>query len=168
MGLAPAHRTREAWNKFLSDPGPVVIASAQGAACFGAAYEFLFNVRYQLSKHHLQDKAPLSLCHGGTVRGPLRNRWLWQRAKMCEWMFSHYHISPHYNAVIQEVRADGVVLCRRTFFPSKFTMVMPRFVGIDAVRNTKGLANANGFWKSTIPISTRRTATSMRRVWRSL
>jgi len=46
VGLAVAERTRLAWNKFLEDPGPVVIASAQGAVCFGAAYEFLFNVRY--------------------------------------------------------------------------------------------------------------------------
>ena len=35
--------------------------------------------------------------------------------------------------------ADGEVL------PSKFTMIIPRFLGIDAIRNTPGLANANGF-----------------------
>ena len=45
VGLGVAHKTREAWTKFLKDPGPIVIASAQGAACFGAAYEFLFNTR---------------------------------------------------------------------------------------------------------------------------
>mgnify|MGYP000491054241 CR=1 FL=1 len=33
VGLAHAERTREGWKKFLADPGPVVIASAQGAAC---------------------------------------------------------------------------------------------------------------------------------------
>src|SRR6266508_3806432 len=32
------------WSRFLNDPGPVVVAATQGAACFGAAYEFVFNV----------------------------------------------------------------------------------------------------------------------------
>lgn len=53
-------RTREAWNRFLADPGPVVIGSAQGAASFGAAYAFLFNTRYQLSKNHLAKKCSLT------------------------------------------------------------------------------------------------------------
>jgi sulfide:quinone oxidoreductase len=46
------------WTKFLNDPGPVVVAATQGAACFGAAYEFLFNATYQLRKNRL--KAPVS------------------------------------------------------------------------------------------------------------
>ena len=41
--LADAERAGQAWRKFLDDPGPVVIAATQGASCFGAAYEFLFN-----------------------------------------------------------------------------------------------------------------------------
>ena len=145
VGLAPAHRTREAWNKFLSDPGPVVIASAQGAACFGAAYEFLFNVRYQLSKHHLQDKAPLSYVTAEPFAAHFGIGGFGNAQKMCEWMFAHYHIASRMNSVITEVRPDGVLLESGEFYPAKFTMVMPRFVGIDAVRNTKGLANANGF-----------------------
>src|SRR5215472_14213308 len=32
-----ATNTRRAWEKFLKDPGPIVIGASQGAACFGAA-----------------------------------------------------------------------------------------------------------------------------------
>src|SRR5437016_2769317 len=30
----------EAWMRFINEPGPVVVGATQGAACFGAAYEF--------------------------------------------------------------------------------------------------------------------------------
>jgi sulfide:quinone oxidoreductase len=56
-----------------------------------------------------------------------------------------YHIHSSLNTVIKEVRADGVIVESGDFYPSKFTMVMPRFVGVDAVRNSPGLANEKGF-----------------------
>jgi len=145
VGLSVAERTRQGWNRFLGDPGPVVIASAQGAACFGAAYEFLFNVRYQIARHKLQDQAPLTYLTAEPFAAHFGIGGFGNAQKMCEWMFGHYQIGAHFNAVIQEVQADGVVLENGEFYPSKFTMVMPRFVGVDAVRNSPGLANANGF-----------------------
>ena len=145
VGLAVAERTRQAWTRFLENPGPVVIASAQGAACFGAAYEFLFNVRYQLAKHKLQEKASLTYLTAEPFAAHFGIGGFGNAQKMCEWMFSHYHIGTHLNASIKEVKADGVLLESGEFYPSAFTMVMPRFLGVDAVRNTPGLANANGF-----------------------
>ena len=35
--LPDAVEANEAWEKFLKDPGPVVVGAAQGASCFGAA-----------------------------------------------------------------------------------------------------------------------------------
>lgn len=145
VGLAAAERTRQAWQAFLENPGPVVIASAQGAACFGAAYEFLFNVRYQLSKNHLQDKSTLTYLTAEPFAAHFGIGGFGNAQKMCEWMFSHYHIRSHMNAVIKQVLPDGVLLENGELYPSRFTMVMPRFLGVDAVRNTPGLANANGF-----------------------
>jgi sulfide:quinone oxidoreductase len=145
VGLEPARRTREAWQRFLAAPGPVVIASAQGAACFGAAYEFLFNVRYQLAKNHVADKAPLTYVTAEPFAAHFGIGGFGNAQKMCEWMFKHYHIHSRMNAEIDSVTAEGVHLKDGEFLPSKFTMVMPRFLGVDAVRNTPGLANPNGF-----------------------
>jgi len=140
-----AEDARKGWEEFLKNPGPIVIGAAQGAACFGAAYEFLFNVRYQLKKHHLQDKVKLTyvtaepfLAHfgiGGFSNGQF----------MCEKMFKMYDIDWYTNATIEEVKPDGVQLKDGTFLPSSYTMIIPRFLGIDAIRNTPGLGNANGF-----------------------
>lgn len=140
-----AEQTKKAWERFLENPGPIVIGASQGAACFGAAYEFIFNVRHQLAKKHLLDKAPLTfvtaepfLAHfgiGGFANGK----------QMCEMFFKMQHIDYRINAVVREVLPDAVVLEDGEKLPSAFTMIIPRFLGIDAIRNTPGLGNANGF-----------------------
>jgi sulfide:quinone oxidoreductase len=145
VGLDVARKTRDNWSAFLKDPGPVVVASAQGAACFGAAYEFLFNVRYQLAKNKLKDIAPLTYVTSEPFPAHFGIGGFGNAQKMCEWMFKHYNIDYKLNAEIEEVTADGVKLKDGQFLPSKFTMVMPRFLGVDAVRNTPGLANDAGF-----------------------
>lgn len=145
VGLKVAQRTREGWNKYLADPGPVIIGSAQGAACFGAAYEFLFNVRYQLAKHHLAKIHSLSYITAEPFLAHFGINGFGNAQQMCEWMFKMYHIDSRLNAVIKEVRPDGVELENGEFMPSKFTMIMPRFIGVDAVRNSPGLANEKGF-----------------------
>ena len=38
----------EAWREFFDNPGPVIVGATQGAGCFGAAYEYLFNLSHQL------------------------------------------------------------------------------------------------------------------------
>ena len=145
IGIAPAIKTREAWNQYLEDPGPVVIASAQGTGCFGAAYEFLFNTRYQLAKHHLAKKVSLTYVTAEPFLAHFGINGFGMAEKMCNWMFKYYHIQSRPSAAIKEVKADGILLESGEFLPSKFTMVVPRFLGVDAVRNTPGLANANGF-----------------------
>lgn len=143
--LAHAEQTRMAWERFLRDPGPIVIGASQGAACFGAAYEFIFNVRHQLKKHHLLDKAPLTFVTAEPFLGHFGIGGFANAQSMSEMFFKMQQINWRTNAVVQEVRPDGVLLGDGELLPSKFTMIIPRFLGIDAIRNTPGLANANGF-----------------------
>src|SRR5919197_1947893 len=58
--LEDAVRAGEGWRRFLDDPGPVVIGATQGAGCFGAAYEFLFNTSYRLRKAGLRKRVQLT------------------------------------------------------------------------------------------------------------
>lgn len=145
VGVKVAQRTREAWNNYLANPGPIVIGAAQGAACFGAAYEFLFNTRYQLAKHHLAKKVQLTYITAEPFLAHFGINGFGKAQDMCEWMFKFYHIDSRLNAAINEVKPDGVQLESGEFLPSKFTMIVPRFLGVDAVRNTPGLANEKGF-----------------------
>jgi sulfide:quinone oxidoreductase len=142
LGIPAAQETKDAWQELLDDPGPVIVASAQGAACFGAAYEFLFNARYQARKHKdisfTYVSAEPFASHfgiGGFAYGkPLTNAF-----------FNIYNIDSRFNAEIVEVREDSVVLKSGEVLPSKFTFVMPRFLGVDAVRNSPSLGNEAGW-----------------------
>jgi sulfide:quinone oxidoreductase len=143
--IAHAEETRHAWERFLRDPGPIVIGASQGAACFGAAYEFIFNVRYQLKKHHLLDRAPLTFVTAEPFLGHFGIGGFGNAQAMSEQFFKMQQIDWRTSAVVEEVLPDGVVLRGGEVLPSKFTMIIPRFLGIDAIRNTPGLANTNGF-----------------------
>jgi sulfide:quinone oxidoreductase len=58
--LEDAIHAGEGWRRFLGDPGDIVIGAAEGAGCFGAAYEYLFNVAHQLRKAGLKRRVNLT------------------------------------------------------------------------------------------------------------
>ena len=63
VGLQPrACRARalRRGSRFLKNPGPVVVGTAQGGSCFGASYEFLFNIHHRIRKAGLPDVAPVT------------------------------------------------------------------------------------------------------------
>ncbi len=58
--LDDAIKAGEGWRRFLEAPGDIVVGATQGAGCFGAAYEYLFNVSYQLRKAGLKRQVKLT------------------------------------------------------------------------------------------------------------
>ena len=58
--LDDAIHAGEGWRRFLDDPGDIVVGASQGAGCFGAAYEYLFNVSYRLRKAGLKQQVKLT------------------------------------------------------------------------------------------------------------
>jgi sulfide:quinone oxidoreductase len=150
FSLDHAKQTKIAWEAFIKDPGPIVIGASQGASFFGAAYEFVFNVITQLKKQHIQDKSLITfitpepfLTHFG-VGG------FGQSKAMCERLFDENNIQWRTNASIDEVFTNRVTLTNGESFDTKFTMIMPRFLGIDAIRNSPQLGDNEGF----IPVKT--------------
>ena len=45
---------------FCKNPGPIVIGAAQGASCFGPAYEFTFILETELRRRKIRDKVPMT------------------------------------------------------------------------------------------------------------
>ena len=58
--LEDAIHAGEGWRRFLEAPGDIVVGATQGAGCFGAAYEYLFNLSHQLRKAGLKKQVKLS------------------------------------------------------------------------------------------------------------
>ncbi len=155
-----AVRAGEAWKKFLTDPGPVIVGATQGSACFGAAYEFVFNLEYALRKAGIRDRAPVTYVTAEPFPGHFGIGGLKHAQGMTEWFFRHTNIDWALNAVIDEVtpgevhfrggqlhRADKpdapTDLAGRSL-PFRYAMLIPPFLGVEAVREA-GLGNARGF-----------------------
>jgi sulfide:quinone oxidoreductase len=129
IGIAEATKTREAWQRFLQNPGPAVVVSVQGTGCFGAAYEILFNMRYQLAKHHLREKSPLTYITAEPYPAHFGIGGFGNAQKMCEQLFKFYHIDSRFNVSVQSFEPDGVVLNTSEKISSVFTIAIPRFKG---------------------------------------
>ena len=143
--LDDAREAKEAWEEFLNDPGPLVVGAVQGASFFHAAYEFAFNAHRQLARHKLLGTSSITFLTAEPFLANLGIGGIGSGERICEMMFSHYDIAWRTNAVVDEVLSDRVVLRSGDEFRSKYTMLIPPFVGVDAVRDTPGLANERGF-----------------------
>ncbi len=134
-----AMKARKALEEFKKNPGPIVIGATQNAGCMGAAYEFLFNVEKWLREQKIRKKVDLYwvtpedyLGHFGIDGMPMGESMLKAFMKMFN---IHYRIQ----VGIKEVQADKVILSDDEVLPSRFTMLMPPFVGVDFVTNSPDL-----------------------------
>jgi len=141
-----AMKTRQKLEEFKKNPGPIVIGATQKAGCMGAAYEFLFNIEKWLREQNIRRKVDLYwvtpesyLGHFGIDGMPLGEPMLKAFMKM-------FNIHFRINVGITEVTADEVVLTNGEHLQSRFTMLMPPFMGVDLIRNSPELdAESNGF-----------------------
>lgn len=47
-------------DKFMENPGPVVVGAVQGASCYGPAYEYLMILETELRRRKIRDKVPMT------------------------------------------------------------------------------------------------------------
>jgi sulfide:quinone oxidoreductase len=136
---------REAWQRFLENPGPVVVGTAQGGSCFGASYEFLFNIQHRIRKAGLQDVAPVTFITAEPFLGHFGLGGVGTSPAMVGRFFERLGIEGLPNTVIGEVRDGEIELEGGRTLPFAYSMIVPPFTGVDAVREADGLANAMGF-----------------------
>jgi hypothetical protein len=132
----------EGWARLVNDPGPVVVAATQGAACFGAAYEFVFNAAYHLRKQKL--KVPVAYVSAEPFPGHFGIGGLPGGEKLLGMFFKHQGIQGIFDVAMEEVVPGEIRLADGRKLPFKYAMVVPPFVGAEVV-NASGLGNAKGF-----------------------
>ena len=143
--LEHALLTRSAWERFLQNPGPIVVGTAQGGSCFGASYEFLLNAQHRIRKAGLQDVAPLTFITAEPFLGHFGLGGVSDSQRRVEGFFDRLGIEGIPNNVITDVRDGEMELEGGRVLPFAFSMVVPPFTGVDAIRNTEGLGNPMGF-----------------------
>lgn len=141
-----AMKIRKALEEFKKNPGPIVVGATQNAGCMGAAYEFLFNIEKWLRDQKIRKKVDLYwitpedyLGHFGIDGMPLAESMLTGFMKM-------FNIHFRTQVGVKEMDEEKVILTNGEVLPSKFTMLMPPFIGVDFVTNSPDLhANAAGY-----------------------
>jgi sulfide:quinone oxidoreductase len=143
-----------AYRQFLDNPGPIVIGAVQGASCFGPAYEYAFILDADLRRRKLRDRVPITYVSSEPYVGHLGLGGVGDSKGLMESEFRQRHIQWITNAKVQEVRADAVVVTElddggvprpERILPSRFTMLLPAFAGVEAVASVEGLCNPRGF-----------------------
>lgn len=144
--LGDAQVTAERWKKFLENPGPVVVGATQGAGCFGAAYEFLFNTAYQLKKNKLKKQVKLTYLTSEPFLGHFGIGGMPHGESMLNMFLKKEGITAVTDTGMEYVDTDHVKLSNGEEVPFSFAMIMPPFVGQDFLKTT-GLADDKGYVK---------------------
>jgi sulfide:quinone oxidoreductase len=143
-----------AYEEFLKNPGPIVIGAVQGASCFGPAYEFAMIIDADLRKRKLRDRVPMTYVTSEPYIGHMGLGGVGDSKSLLESEFRQRHIKWVTNARVTEVE-DGKVkvdemdrkgeVSQSHELPFAYSMMLPAFTGVDAVRGIEGLTNPRGF-----------------------
>jgi sulfide:quinone oxidoreductase len=142
------------WDKFVKDPGPIVVGAVQGASCYGPAYEFSFIMDTDLRRRKIRDKVPMTYVTAEPYIGHLGLGGVGDSNGLMESAMRHRHIKWICNAKVTKVEAGKMFVAEHNAkgevikeheLPFKYSMMLPAFKGIDAVFGIEGLTNPRGF-----------------------
>ncbi|OLP17518.1 sulfide:quinone reductase [Leptolyngbya sp. 'hensonii'] len=135
----------DAWEKFLREPGPIVVGASPAASCFGPAYEFAFLAHHVLRQKGLRDRVPMTFVTAEPYAGHLgiggmaKSRWLIRK------FLADREIELMENAAISHFEPETVHLVDGRTLPFKYAMVLPPFRGPRFLREAVGLTDPKGF-----------------------
>ena len=134
-----AMKTRKALQEFKKNPGPIVIGATQNAGCMGAAYEFLFNIEEWLRAQKIRKKVDLYWITPETFLGHFGIDGITGGEMMLKSFMKMFNIHYRTEVGVKEVYQDKVILSTGEELQSRFTMLMPPFIGVDFVVNSPDL-----------------------------
>ena len=151
---AHARAAADAFDELLDKLGPVIVGAAQGASCFGPAYEFAMILDTELRRRKLRHKVPMMFVTPEPYIGHLGLDGVGDTKSMLESEMRGRHIKWLTNTRIDsvepgmmhvsEIAEDGSITSSRAL-PFRFAMILPAFRGVPAVAGIEGLTNPRGF-----------------------
>lgn len=149
-----AEKAHAAFETFCENPGPIVVGAVQGASCFGPAYEFAMILDTELRRRRIRDRVPMTFVTSEPYIGHLGLDGVGDTKGLLESEMRNRHIKWITNArvqkvdpgvmQVQEVNEDGSVKAEHAL-PFAFSMMLPAFRGVEAIRGIEGLVNPRGF-----------------------
>lgn len=142
------------YQKFLDNPGPVVIGAMPGASCFGPAYEFAFILDTDLRKRKLRNKVPITYVTSEPYIGHLGLGGVGDSKSMLESELRSRDMKWITNAKTTRVESGKMFVTQLDDLGNvykehevdfKLSMMLPAFKGVDAVAAVPNLCNPRGF-----------------------
>jgi sulfide:quinone oxidoreductase len=151
---AHALAARDRFEELCANPRPIVIGAAQGASCYGPAYEMAMLLDTELKRRKIRDRVPMTFVTPEPYIGHLGLDGVGDTKTMLESEMRNRHIKWITNARITSVEAgmlhveelneDGVIR-KAHHLDFGWGMLMPPFRGVDALMGVEGLVNPRGF-----------------------
>ena len=165
-GFGPEHYTQsvcrtdhaadaaDAFERLCADPKPIVVGAAQGASCYGPAYEFALILDTELKRRKIRDRVPMTFVTAEPYIGHLGLDGVGDTKTLLESELRERSIKWVTNARVakvedgrmhvEELAEDGAV--KKTHdLTFGFAMLLPAFRGVPAVQGIEGLTNPRGF-----------------------
>jgi len=142
------------FDELAANPQSVVIGAVQGASCFGPAYEFAMIVDTELRRRRVRDRVPMTFVTSEPYIGHLGLDGVGDTRGLLESEMRNRHIKWITNAKVSRVEAGRMHVEELTGdgahkadheLPFGFSMMLPAFRGVEAVRGIEGLTNPRGF-----------------------
>lgn len=149
-----AEQTWADYQRFMEEPGPVIVGAMPGASCFGPAYEFAFILNRDLRNRKIRHKVPMTFVTSEPYIGHLGLGGVGDSKSLLEGDFRNNDIKWITNAKVTRVEAgkmfvteldDAGQVRKEHELPFKFSMMLPAFRGVDPVAAVEGLCNPRGF-----------------------
>ena len=152
-----AEDSYRAWQEFLKNPGPIIVGAAQGASCFGPAYEYAMIMNRALRKAKIRDRVPITFVTPEPYLGHMGLGGVGDSKTLLESEFRKNDIKWITNArvksfqqgsaLVEEVN-DNAETIKTHQVPFDYGMLIPAFKGVDCVAELdEPLVNPRGFLK---------------------
>ena len=145
--LETATRAGEGWRRFLEDPGDIVIWATAGAGCFGAAYEYLFNVSHQLRKAGIKKQVQLTYVSPEPFLGHFGIGGLPHGEQLLNLFLKKEKIDATLDVPVTGVEEGRVHLADGTHLDSAYSVIIPPFLGQEVIAKATSIADDKGYVK---------------------
>lgn len=143
-----------AWQRFLLQPGPIVVGVAPGASSFGPAVEFALMLDVELRRQKIRHRAPLTFVTPEPYLGHFGSGDANGSRQFVEAQFARSDIHAITNAHLDAVTAGALQLTRFVFpavparaeeLPFHYAMVFPAYRGAALTSFLPAARDARGF-----------------------
>lgn len=142
------------FEELCANPRPIVVGAAQGASCYGPAYEMAMTLDTELKRRKIRDKVKMTFVTPEPYIGHLGLDGVGDTKGLLESEMRNRHIKWITNAKVDSVK-DGMMHVTEVNDDASvkkthdlefgWAMLMPPFRGIKALMGLEGLVNPRGF-----------------------